>query len=74
MFGRELVLQHMRDCTDTIKLVTGCLHLLEVSESQPEVVRAQLDLADEAFKLPRYEIVPDSQILQVILDFALIRL
>jgi hypothetical protein len=62
----------VRDCAHTIKLITSAFHLVCVTESQPEIILAQLDLADETFELSGLQAIPQAQVLEVILDFYLI--
>jgi hypothetical protein len=64
----------MRDRTHAIEFITSCFQLVQVPESQPEVILIELDFTDKASELAGNEVVPDSQVLQVVLEFALIRL
>jgi hypothetical protein len=62
----------MGDGADAVQLVAGRLHFFTVPEGQAKVIFIKLDLADEAFELPRYKIIPYTQVLQVVLDRYLI--
>jgi hypothetical protein len=58
----------------TFQPVAGCFHFFAVTKRQAKVLFVQFNLTDITFKLACNKVIPDPEILKMVLDFGLIRL
>jgi hypothetical protein len=67
-----LILQYSGNGTDAVEPVAGIFHIFTIAKSQAEAVLVQLDLADKALQFAADKLIPQSEVLQVRLNFFLI--